>query len=360
MRTKSLLFIAFVSMLIWACSNEPIEERFYDVIGQISYNNVDVSINHGTFEITNDRIISNVQTPNIELEIKSNNTDSVLLNFEFRNMRTDQLPEIVPNTGRVSRGDKAKYVNYRVLVPPMEARTIHLNSFTETRAYKFGVVGDIQSSWEFGEKIAESIDENEIDFFVHVGDIVMFGTEEAYQEAIELMEKFPVPVYLLLGNHDGSTGYDSGYKYFRQYFGKTNYSFSYNNDLFLMLDAANQGMSADVFDYSRKTLELNKDENKFVFLHVPPFDESGIRSFSFSTSIDAARFMNLMIDNDVDLIFSGHIHTYQDYTISGVRTIVAGIGGGVPEGSEGVSNGYVIVTRNESGISTQRIDLKTE
>jgi len=360
MKNTSLLLLPLFLWLSWSCTKHQDEERFKDVIGQISYQNVGISISHGTLGIDGNKIISNVQAPNIELVFKSSSNESVALDFELHNMRNDRLPETTPKQGRLSWGNEPKSVNYSILIPPKADFSVQVNCFPEKKEYKFGAVGDIQFEWEPGEKIAASVEEKGLDFFIHLGDIVMFGSEEQYLESIELMKKFPVPVYHIFGNHDGSTGYDSGYKYFRKFYGKTNYHFSYNNDLFLILDAANQSISRNVFNYAQTTLEGDQSENKFVFLHVPPFDESGVRNNSFSSNFEAARFMNVMVDNEVDVIFSGHIHSYQNYEIAGVRTIVAGIGGGIPEEIDGVGYGYLIINRNESGYSVERIDLEND
>jgi predicted phosphodiesterase len=209
------------------------------------------------------------------------------------------------------------------------------------------------------EEILNSVKEAELDFFMFLGDLVMSANNEEYDEAMELIKKFPIPVYFVFGNHDGDGGTED-FELYNEHIGKANYRFVYNNDLFLILDGAQQSVSRKIFDYAEKSLKASNETNKFVFIHVPPFDQSGIRGNSFNTSFDGARFMNLMIQNEVDIIFSGHIHTYQDYMISGVRSIVAGMGGGVPEALDGVGYGYIIVERNEKGVFVNRVDVENK
>ncbi len=355
---KNITILALLFILC-SCIKHQGEERFKAVIGKITYENIDISIDHGTFEILGDKIISNVQVPNPILEIKSSNNDTIRLNFTLKNMRHGILPTVSPERGSLLIGEQPKSVEYSLLILPNEEVTIELTNFEQKDSYKFGVVGDIQTEWEPGEEIAESIKDKDLDFFIHLGDIVNLGDESEYLEALELMDKFTVPVYHIVGNHDVSSLGD-GFKLYKEYFGKTTYSFSYNSDLFVVLDAADQGIVRDVFNFAQNTLENQPGENKFVFQHVPPFDPSGIRNNSFSSDFEAARYMNMMIDNDVDIVFSGHIHSYNDFNISGVRNIIAGMGGGIPEKLDDVGYGYLIFHRNESDFTIERIDLEHE
>jgi len=356
---KYLIRITILALVIilWSCLKHQDEERFNVVIGQVTYENIDISLDHGTLEVVGDKMVSNVQVPNPMLRLRSDNMDTIQLDFVFHNMRLNILPTITPERGVLQIGNEPKSIHYSIILLPYEEISIQLTNFPKKDSYKFGVVGDIQNEWNSGEHIAESIKDKDLDFFIHLGDIVSLGNEEEYIEAAELMTKFSVPVYHIVGNHDVSS-LGSGFEYYSKYFGKTNYSFSYNSDLFVALDAADQGISRKVFDFGETTLEQQTGENKFVFQHVPPFDDSGIRNNSFSTNFEAARYMNLMIDNDVDVVFAGHVHSYQDFTVSGVRNIIAGIGGGIPEKLDDIGYGYLIVHCDNSEFSVERIDLE--
>lgn len=344
-------------LILSSCLKHQDESRFDAIIGKINHQDIEISINHGTFEIKDDRIVSNVQVPNPKLFIKSDNNDTIKLHFTFNNMRKAILPTITPERGTLELGTESKSVNYSLTVLPNEELIIDLVNFPKKDNYKFGVVGDIQTEWEPGEEIAKSIEDKDLDFFIHLGDIVSLGSEEEYNEAAELMKKFSVPVYHIVGNHDVSV-FSEGFSLYKTFFGKTNYSFSYNSDLFVILDAADQGISRKVFDFAKTTLEEQPAENKFIFQHVPPFDEAGIRNNSFSSNFEAARYTNLMIDNNVDIVFSGHVHSFQDFEISGVRNVIAGMGGGIPEKIDNVGYGYLIFNRNKSGYSIERIELE--
>lgn len=352
---KKLTTLILLTVL-FSCVKHQGDERFNAVIGKITYENIDISIDHGTFEILDDRIVSNVQVPNPTLEINSHSSDTIQLNFTLNNMRQGILPSLSPERGELQIGLKPKSIDYSLLIMPNEEIKIQLTNFSEKDNYKFGVVGDIQTAWEPGEEIAESIKDKDLDFFIHLGDIVNLGNETEYLEAVELMDKFSVPVYHIVGNHDASF-FTDGFKYYKEYFGKTSYSFSFNSDLFVILDAANQGISRDVFNFAKQVLE-QPAQNKFVFQHVPPFDPSGIRNNSFSSDFEAARYMNLMIDNKVDIVFSGHIHSYNDFMVSGVRNVIAGMGGGIPEKLDKVGYGYLIFHRNDADYSIERIELE--
>lgn len=359
MKTTNIKLLMFISLFAISCLDHLANERFDNSETSHNHKNISITITEGTYELKDGVIHSNIQVPNPIIKLKSNSNEVVKLKFELQNMRADSLPKLKPKQGIIKRGETKKSVFYEIDVSPFQNIEIEFENFSIKNSYKFGAVGDIQSAWDEGYKIAKAIKEHQLDFFICLGDFVMMPTDEEYSEALKLFNEFSVPVYHVLGNHDGD-GDASDFELFKTNIGKANYKFVYNDDLFLFLDGAQQSISRKVFDYAQLNLEKSKEENKFIFIHVPIFDQSGIRGNSFNTSYDAARFMNLLIQNDVDIVFSGHIHSYQDFMISGVRNIIAGMGGGVPEALDGVGYGYLIIEKNEEGVFVSRIDLENK
>ncbi|MGB1296586.1 MAG: hypothetical protein ACPG6V_13995, partial [Flavobacteriales bacterium] len=137
--TKLIIFSALA--ILWSCLKHPDEDRFDALIGEINIQNVNITIDHGTFEVIDNQIVSNVQVPNPILNIQSDNTDTVELQFVFHNMRQDVLPTIIPNRGEAQIESEPKTIRYNLTLLPQEEITIQLQNFPETNQYKFGVVG---------------------------------------------------------------------------------------------------------------------------------------------------------------------------------------------------------------------------
>jgi Icc-related predicted phosphoesterase len=347
------LVIALV--LSTGCLGHPCEERFGDDVGVLTHDGVDVAIRYGTAKVIDDRIESRAQTPNVDIQMHSTVDRDVTLEFVLNNVRTTDLPVLSPARGTLSPGATPKTVTYTVTLSPREQLTVSIDSFPPTGDYRFGVVGDIQSDEEAGAWIAADASLRDLDFFVVVGDLMMRDTLEEQRWGLALMDSFAVPTYLVVGNHELDL-VPNAFDRFRRRYGRANLEFRHRQDLFLILDSAGQSVCRSVLDYAERVLEQNDAERTFVLLHVPPFDECGMRNNSFGTRYHAARFQDLLRDASVDLVFSGHIHTYQDFEVAGVRNIVVGTGGGIPERLDGVGHRYVIVERSGDAVTVQPVD----
>ena len=349
----------FISFLALGCIFSSDEDRFHDHAGHLNSESFDVEINYGTVDIIADTIVSHLQGPSATIVLKSNSEYDQKVVFKLKNIIQSPLPESLNDRGLIMNVDENNTVLYSLTLKAGEEFKTTISTPQDTNGYSFGAVGDIQYNIEAAEKLSKDIADKNLAFMVILGDLVQRGTKKEYAWAYDFTSQFPVPVYVIYGNHDKGSILSDGYQYFRQYYGSTNTKFKFNGDLFLLLDAADQGLSASVFDFAHDALKSTSARSKFVFQHTPPFEESGFRNNSFNTSFSAARYINMMIDHDVDLILSGHIHTYQDFTIEGVRNLIVGTGGGIPERFDGYGNGYVIVNKNQEkdSFTVNRIEL---
>lgn len=360
---KYIKIFVLLIILVTSCTIEhPADKRLNDTVGILIHNNVSININYGTHKIDteNNLIISRAQTPSIVLNLKESDNQSQTLNFQFSNMRYGQLPQLTPNRGVLTMGSELGVVDYSITLTPNEAITITLDNFPKDGDYRFGTVGDIHYNETIGEKIATNAATQHLDFFIVIGDFVHIPSNKQYAWALALTKKFNVPVYVVFGNHDDNMGGYDGYSRFREIFGRTNYSFTHKNDLFLILDSAEQSMSRDGFTFAENQLKNFKGDNRFIFLHVPPFDEYGMRNNSFSSRYQATRLFNMMLKYKVNISFAGHIHTYQDFDMAGIRNLIIGTGGGRPEKLDGVGYRYIIIERTQDKYKIETIDIQKD
>lgn len=171
-----------------------------------------------------------------------------------------------------------------------------------------------------------------------------------------------VPV---LGNHENNetVWYDV--------FGMSEwYSFDCGSAHFVVLDS--NDWAAPHMDeetaWLKKDLGSNQEHQKnnplgrtFVTFHHPPYS-SGTRHPGGWTDI-RERWGPIFEDYGVDMVFSGHVHSYQRYAVNNVQYIIAATGGGVLYNLTGEKTGgyamsadhklgYVRVTVDNSGISS--------
>lgn len=350
-----LMFYLLILLSMWSCLVNPQKERF-DInagIGRITVNEVDIQVKFAPLALVGGVIEARAQRPTLEVTFQSRNAAAVNLAFKLKNMRQDALP--VASAGTISAGERAGIVNWNITIAAGQALSANVENFPGGGAYRFGVVGDMHYRNSTATLIANSAASRGLDFFLVVGDFVNQPNDDEYNWALAISEKFGGPVYTAYGNHEG---FRSGYmNYYRNLFGTTNYSFTHKGDFFLILDSADQSISREIFRYAESELAASPAALKMVFMHVPPFDDTGMRNNSFNSRFQAARFMNMVLDQGVDVVFAGHIHTYQDFWVDNVRHVVVGTGGGRPEQFDGVGIRYVIIHSSGGGYALETVDL---
>ena len=137
-----------------------------------------------------------------------------------------------------------------------------------------------------------------------------------------------VPVYNVLGNHDGVSG---GWRVFQNVFGALYYSFDYEGSHFVILNNAfKESFDSRQFNWLKNDLANSRAKHKFVFMHKPVFDPSEIhKNYIMSGRAVTEELMRLFARHKVDYVFAGHLHGYAKAERDGVVYIVTG-GAGAP------------------------------
>lgn len=352
-----LYFILVMLLPLAGCLANPQAERFdlNQSVGKITVNDVDIQVKFAPVALVGNVIEARAQRPTLEVSFVSRNSSPVTLNFKLKNMRHDALPTD-GGFGTITAGEKPGIVNWSVPIAAGETRNVTVANFTGGGAYRFGVVGDLHYRDSTASRIAESARSRGLDFFLLVGDFVNQPNSDEYSWALALSDKFAGPVYTAYGNHEG---FREGYmNFYRGLFGTTNYAFTHKGDFFLVLDSADQSISREVYRYAESELNQSGSGLKMMFMHVPPFDEFGMRNNSFNSRFQAARFLNMALDKGVDIIFAGHIHTYQEFWVDAIRNVIVGTGGGRPEQFDGIGIRYVILHSDGAGnYQLEKVDL---
>ncbi len=118
----------------------------------------------------------------------------------------------------------------------------------------------------FKDKFEYIKNQDSMAFGIFLGDIVIASTKAEWDTIDKDIDKLGLPVYFAIGNHDNKNR-----KLFVSRYGETYYSFSYQNDFFIILDPNIDGwnISEEQLDFLQSTVNSIEPwvENIFVCFH---------------------------------------------------------------------------------------------
>ena len=190
--------------------------------------------------------------------------------------------------------------------------TVSRTTVTLGEEYSFIVITDIHT--EDGdahglEKLKNVIEENnetegnlKIKFAVFCGDNTQNGAEQDIKKIIEIAQSLPIPVYLVIGNHDTFFG---NWAVWKKLIGSTSYRVRGDSADLFILDSANGFLGKEQLDWLEK--ELRSANGKvFVFSHHNIFLASMINQQMADTR-ETARLISL-VRGKRGVMFTGHSH----------------------------------------------------
>lgn len=195
-------------------------------------------------------------------------------------------------------------------------------NINDSTAFGFAVFSDSQNDWkdpEAWKRVSTQAFKQRPDFAVHAGDLVDLGymKDDWVNEFLGQGNLFmkTIPIFSIPGNHEHDAAYYYQYMYVPQpYF----YSFKYGNAEFFMIDSDQyQEEGTDMYNSVEIALAKSTAYWKFVVHHHPPFssddDDFGNTYQERSTLGDdeVRSLVPLYEKYGVDIVFYGHIHTYE-------------------------------------------------
>jgi len=191
----------------------------------------------------------------------------------------------------------------------------------ESTPYAFAVIGDTQGNPKVSGVISKLAWAQRPSFAIHAGDLVSTGSDPShwidhfFASMEPLMSR--VATYPVLGNHeDDSPNY---YMYMSLPDPEYYYQFSYGNAQFFMLDTnRNVAPGTEQYKWLEAALAESQAKWKFVCHHHPPYssDENDYgdlwkTNVSDRGSLEARQLSPLYEKYDVDIVWNGHIHSYE-------------------------------------------------
>jgi 4-amino-4-deoxy-L-arabinose transferase-like glycosyltransferase len=203
--------------------------------------------------------------------------------------------------------------------------------------FRFGIVGDTgrdsETAFAISRELLKRHQKKPLDAVLLLGDNI-YGDDpfdvavvERFENVFRGLRDANVPFHAVLGNHDVSNGYathEITYPGFGMD-GKRYYEESLGDDLvtFYFLDNYSLRTSPEQFIWLKERLEASRSKWRFVITHEP------LRSDTDVHSIDDQVFRligKLLIREDVQGVFSGHLHFYERPAFARPLQITSGSG----------------------------------
>jgi len=205
---------------------------------------------------------------------------------------------------------------------------------------RFAVYGDMRGGHAEHAEIIRAIEKEALDFIVVTGDLVLRGTDAGdWQRFFEVSAKLlaQTSYYPVAGNHDlGHSGDERRRltELFELPPGPSSrpswgswYSFDVADLHFVMLDSNSYEHEAQL-DWLREDLDAARARGAraiFAATHDGPYS----RGIHRGNRVAQERYVPVLVDHGVAMLFSGHDHLYQRGEVGGLRYFVSG-GGGAP------------------------------
>jgi predicted phosphodiesterase len=261
---------------------------------------------------------------------------------------------------------------------------------TVTNKFSFGILGDTQrSSFAPGSsfyKASQSLKEKNPDFLVAVGDLLSScdgtsGCQSKMNSWKNVLGSLFSKTYAVMGNHDrtGGNKADQLWQNFFNFpangpagFSELAYSLDVKNAhlVFLNSDKPEENkINSEQRDWLKKDLQARSKELTFVFFHEPAYPVSSKIDESLDVNKkDRDALWNLLVDENVTAVFSGHEHIASRKKINGIYQFVFGNTdsfdhdlpkAGVAEYSyRGTSFGWVEIEDKKITVNTFSVDGK--
>jgi len=157
---------------------------------------------------------------------------------------------------------------------------------------------------------------HDAEFCVLSGDLSEFSEPDAYTWLRDRLESFPIPCFLMIGNHDDRTVFQSAFpNHPKDTAGFVQHVHTTGDQVFIFLDTVKDGkdvhegqMCPDRLTWLKKQLIAAGDKPCYIFMHHPPFD-IGIPYVDNIKLVETREFAETLTSGrNIRHIFFGHVH----------------------------------------------------
>jgi hypothetical protein len=253
--------------------------------------------------------------------------------------------------------------NYWAPLPVSNWNRSQISRFkaTDPDDFTFAVFGDNKEGYYLFDVLLMDISHRkQVSFAMSLGDLVPVGDRGHFRRFVkEVQADLAIPLVTAIGNHDLYQGSSDNYQ---KMFGVTSYSFQCGGSYFIVLDAAKEaGLDrAERLWLEEELKKAQTSTNRFVFMHVPPFDPRGE---GFDKCLQNGKeVIALLRQYHVTHLFASHLHGYFSGVREGVPYTITGGAGSPLQGEDPAHFFHHFVTvRVQEGnveVTVNRIDAE--
>jgi len=228
-------------------------------------------------------------------------------------------------------------ITLAVIIIPTLPRPSFLSFRQSPPDLRFAVVGDTHGHFDILQNVAARAENRQAAFLLHTGDITENATAEEFARLGEIRATASIPWYVAPGNHDR---FDGAVNRFAVQFGRLPRAESFGRYRLVVLDNSDRqaGFSADTLRWLRSDLADHPEQIYVIAYHRPfglPLSTIFGDDETPASSAANQEFLKTLVGQRIAAIFSGHLHIYLPYTLSGLPAYVTGGGGGEPQSALG-------------------------
>jgi len=218
---------------------------------------------------------------------------------------------LIPIVFLLASCEQFDYSQYQVLSSDYsDINQKNINRFIniEKDTVTLAVIGDTQRFYNSTRSTIAKINATpDIDFVVHSGDLVDFGTQDEFEWMHELLSTMNYPYVAVVGNHDLI---GNGDEIYRMMYGPDNFSFTFNRNKFIYLNtvSSEDNNVPDVAWIEHELSDTSNYDHAIIVSHVSNL-HGDFNSEKKAWFEDALRKYEKVM-----LSISGHNHQFSFWT----------------------------------------------
>lgn len=212
---------------------------------------------------------------------------------------------------------------YVASVPKQQKNATALQRIKSSEAaassdFKVAFLSDTHNYYErLGDAIEKINANGPYAFVIITGDITNFGLQEEFETSVQVFNGLSFPYLVVVGNHDLLS---NGKTVYERLFGEVDFSFTYKDVLFVILNNNNWESAGKIpdLDWLRGVLNSDSSGRRIIAAHVSPADEDRF------TSDEIRNWEQIIQDFSVDYVMNGHNHNPGEDSRGGGTQITIG------------------------------------
>ncbi len=224
-----------------------------------------------------------------------------------------------------------------------------------TNSFTFAAFGDTHVGLTATSFISSVVtrSKNEGDAFAIIaGDLTNLGKADEFNAFIGTMNSTGQTYRSAIGNHDL---YFDGWSNFKQFIGRSIYSFDADNVHFSFLDSGNGTLGEAQLKWLKSDLANTSQPIKIVVSHYAPISGELDNLFKLSSEEECAILKSILHQNNVNYMVAGHYHGFREVKLGNTTYIVTG--GANSFLDPGNTNHFVRFIVNGNSITHQKVEL---